>query len=132
MYYVGLLGVKVSEIMSRRVVTAKGDEKLSDIAEKMIQSKVSSVVVVSDGKVAGIVTEKDFVKFFALRVDYDSKISDYMTREVIVVREDASLNEAKNIMVSNNIRHLPVVDRNNNLVGMITVRDIVESVETLV
>lgn len=132
MYYVGLLGVKVSEIMSRRVVTAKGDEKLSDIAEKMIQSKVSSVVVVSDGKVAGIVTEKDFVKFFALRVDYDSKISDYMTREVIVVREDASLNEAKNIMVSNNIRHLPVVDRDNNLVGMITVRDIVESVETLV
>lgn len=127
-----MLGVKVSEIMSRRVVTAKGDEKLSDIAEKMIQSKVSSVVVVSDGKVAGIVTEKDFVKFFALRVDYDSKISDYMTREVIVVREDASLNEAKNIMVSNNIRHLPVVDRNNNLVGMITVRDIVESVETLV
>lgn len=118
--------------MSRRLVTAKGGEKLSDIAEKMIQSKVSSVVVVSDGKVVGIVTEKDFVKFFALRVDYDSKISEYMTRDVIVVREDASLNEAKNIMVSNNIRHLPVVDRDNNLVGMITVRDIVESVETLV
>jgi len=127
-----LLGVKVSEIMSRRLVTAKGEEKLSDIAEKMIQYKVSSVVVVSDGKVVGIVTEKDFVKFFALRVDYDSKISEYMTRDVIVVREDASLNEAKNIMVSNNIRHLPVVDRDNNLVGMITVRDIVESVETLV
>ncbi|MEM4305847.1 MAG: CBS domain-containing protein [Candidatus Caldarchaeum sp.] len=127
-----MLGVKVSEIMSRRLVTAKGEEKLSDIAEKMIQSKVSSVVVVSDGKVVGIVTEKDFVKFFALRVDYDSKISEYMTRDVIVVREDASLNEAKNIMISNNIRHLPVVDRDNNLVGMITVRDIVESVETLV
>ncbi|MEM4301444.1 MAG: CBS domain-containing protein [Candidatus Caldarchaeum sp.] len=127
-----MLGVKVSEIMSRRLVTAKGGEKLSDIAEKMIQYKVSSVVVVSDGKVVGIVTEKDFVKFFALRVDYDSKISEYMTRDVIVVREDASLNEAKNIMVSNNIRHLPVVDRDNNLVGMITVRDIVESVETLV
>lgn len=127
-----MLGVKVSEIMSRRLVTAKGEEKLSDIAEKMIQYKVSSVVVVSDGKVVGIVTEKDFVKFFALRVDYDSKISEYMTRDVIVVREDASLNEAKNIMISNNIRHLPVVDRDNNLVGMITVRDIVESVETLV
>lgn len=118
--------------MSRRVVTANADEKLSDIAEKMIQSKVSSVVIVSDGKVAGIVTEKDFVKFFALRVDYDSKVSDYMTRNVIVVREYASLNEAKNIMISNNIRHLPVVDRGNNLVGMITIRDIVESVETLV
>jgi CBS domain-containing protein len=127
-----LLEVKVSEIMSRRVVTANADEKLSDIAEKMIQSKVSSVVIVSDGKVAGIVTEKDFVKFFALRVDYDSKVSDYMTRNVIVVREYASLNEAKNIMISNNIRHLPVVDRGNNLVGMITIRDIVESVETLV
>lgn len=127
-----MLGVKVSEIMSRRLVTAKGEEKLSDIAEKMIQSKVSSVVVVSHGKVVGIVTEKDFVKFFALRVDYDSKISEYMTRDVIVVREDASLNEAKNIMISNNIRHLPVVDRDNNLVGMITIRDIVESVETLV
>ncbi|MEM0349195.1 MAG: CBS domain-containing protein [Candidatus Caldarchaeum sp.] len=127
-----MLEVKVSEIMSRRVVTANADEKLSDIAEKMIQSKVSSVVIVSDGKVAGIVTEKDFVKFFALRVDYDSKVSDYMTRNVIVVREYASLNEAKNIMISNNIRHLPVVDRGNNLVGMITIRDIVESVETLV
>lgn len=124
--------IKVSEVMSRKLVTAAEEEKLSQIAGKMLESRVSSVVVVSNGKVVGIVTEKDFVKFYAFGVPPESPVKQYMTRNVIVVREDKSINEARNIMVSNNIRHLPVVDVEGRLVGMLTTRDIIESALTLI
>lgn len=118
--------------MSRRLVTATEDEKLSRIAEKMLEARVSSVVVLSEKKVVGIVTEKDFVKFFALGVQPDAPVNHFMTRNVIVVRDDRSVNDARNIMLSNQIRHLPVVNAEGELVGMLTTRDIIESVVTLI
>ncbi|MCS6783975.1 MAG: CBS domain-containing protein, partial [Candidatus Caldarchaeum sp.] len=93
---------------------------------------VSSVVVLSGKKVVGIVTEKDFVKFFALGVEPEAPVKQFMTRNVIVIREDRSINDARNIMLSNQIRHLPVVNADGELVGMITTRDIIESVVTLI
>ncbi len=123
--------IKVSEIMSRRLVTALEDETLLGTAEKMLQSKVSSVVIVSSKGVVGIVTEKDFVKFFALRISPDEPVKKYMTKNVITVKETTSINDAKNIMITQNIRHLPVVDEQGRLVGMVTYRDIVESIEIL-
>ncbi len=127
-----LQAIKVSDIMSRRLVTASEDETLIRTAEKMLQSRVSSVVVVSSSKVVGIVTEKDFVKFFTLRIPPDEPVKNYMTKNVIIVKETTSVNDAKNIMITQNIRHLPVVDEQDRLVGMVTYRDIVESIETLV
>ncbi|MDW8063462.1 MAG: CBS domain-containing protein [Candidatus Caldarchaeum sp.] len=124
--------IKASEVMSRKLVTATEDEKLSRIAEKMLESRVSSVVVLSGKKVVGIVTEKDFVKFFALGVEPEAPVKQFMTRNVIVIREDRSINDARNIMLSNQIRHLPVVNADGELVGMITTRDIIESVVTLI
>lgn len=127
-----LQSIKASEVMSRKVVTATEDEKLSRIAEKMLEARVSSVVVLSGKKVVGIVTEKDFVKFFALGVEPEAPVKQFMTRNVIVIREDRSINDARNIMLSNQIRHLPVVNADGELVGMITTRDIIESVVTLI
>ncbi|MCS6769811.1 MAG: CBS domain-containing protein [Candidatus Caldarchaeum sp.] len=124
--------IKVSDIMSRRLITAGEGETLAAVAEKMLGSKVSSVVVISNGKVVGIVTEKDFVKFFTLRVPPDDVVKNHMTRSVITVSENTSVNEAKNIMAANKIRHLPVVDEKGRFVGMVTTRDIVEAVETLI
>ncbi|MEM1948027.1 MAG: CBS domain-containing protein [Candidatus Caldarchaeum sp.] len=124
--------IKVSEIMSRKLVTAREDEKVAEVAEKMLHARVSSVVIMSDDNVAGIVTEKDFVKFFALRVQHHAPIKLFMTRDVITIREDKSVNDARNIMLSNNIRHLPVVNTEGKLVGMLTTRDIIESVLTLI
>ncbi|MEM0441502.1 MAG: CBS domain-containing protein, partial [Candidatus Caldarchaeum sp.] len=104
----------------------------AEVAEKMLHARVSSVVIMSDDNVAGIVTEKDFVKFFALRVQHHAPIKLFMTRDVITIREDKSVNDARNIMLSNNIRHLPVVNTEGKLVGMLTTRDIIESVLTLI
>jgi len=123
--------IKVSEIMSRKLVTASENETLSVAAERMLQSKTSSVLVLSDGKPVGIVTEKDFVKFFAFKVPYDEPLKNHMSRNLVTVDEDTSVNDARNILVTHRIRHLPVVNKNGEAVGMITVRDILESVQTL-
>lgn len=118
--------------MSRKLVTASEDDTLSQVAEKMLQGRVSSVVIVSGKKVVGIVTEKDFVKFFALRLSGDESVKLHMTRNVITVKMTTSVNDAKNIIVSQKIRHLPVVDQEGELVGIVTARDLVESIETLI
>lgn len=127
-----LQSIKVSEVMSRKLVTAGEEETLSQVAEKMLKARVGSVVIVSDRRVVGIVTEKDFVKFFASRLSPDESVKHHMTRNVITVNETTSINDAKNIMVSQKIRHVPVVNQHGELVGMVTVRDLVECIETLI
>jgi CBS domain-containing protein len=123
--------VKVKEIMSRKLVTAAENESLAAAAQKMLQSKTSSVLVLSNGKPVGIVTEKDFVKFFAFGVPYDEPLKNHMSRNLITVDEDTSINDARNILVTHRIRHLPVVNKRGEAVGMVTVRDILETVQTL-
>jgi CBS domain-containing protein len=97
----------------------------------MLQSKTSSVLVLSNGKPVGIVTEKDFVKFFAFGVPSDEPLKNHMSRNLVTVDEDTSINDARNILVAHRIRHLPVVNKRGEAVGMVTVRDILETVQTL-
>ncbi len=123
--------VKVKEIMSRKLVTAAENESLAAAAQKMLQSKTSSVLVLSNGKPVGIVTEKDFVVFFAFGVPYDEPLKNHMSRNLVTVDEDTSINDARNILVTHRIRHLPVVNKRGEAVGMVTVRDILETVQTL-
>jgi CBS domain-containing protein len=54
-----------------------------------------------------------------------------MSRNLVTVDEDTSINDARNILVTHRIRHLPVVNKRGEAVGMVTVRDILETVQTL-
>jgi CBS domain-containing protein len=118
--------ILVKEIMRHDIlVTAKPDEKVIDAVEKIAKYKVGSVVIIDNGKVLGIITERDIINLVASKKDLNEKLELYMTKNPITIYFDENLEKAIQIMKEKNIRHLPVVNKEGKLIGMISSRDII-------
>jgi CBS domain-containing protein len=121
------LPLRVSDIMVKDVVTAKENDKIRDIAIRMYEKKIGSVVIVDDEeKPIGIVTERDLVYVVARALTPDTPAWMVMTENPVVINENALVTEAMEKMRELNIRHLPVVDASGRLVGMVSFRDIID------
>jgi CBS domain-containing protein len=119
--------LRVADIMVKEVVTAKEHDKIRDVAIRMYEKRVGSVVVVDDeGKPIGIVTERDMVYVVARALAPDTPVWMVMTENPVVINENALVTEAMEKMRMQNIRHLPVVNDEGKLVGMISFRDIMD------
>ena len=101
---------KVKDYMSKGVLTIDKDKTIVEAAELMTQKGVGDILVL-DGEIPrGIVTERDFVRrVVAKRKPLDAKISDIMTKPLITIGPEATLNVAARRMVNNKIRRLPVM-----------------------
>jgi len=120
--------LRVSDIMVKDVVTAKKDEKIKDVALKMYEKKVGSVVVVDEeGKPVGIITERDMVYVCARGLSPDTPAWMIMTENPVTISENALVTEAMEKMRQLDIRHLPVVDSTGKLVGIISFRDVLDT-----
>ena len=143
--------MKVSEIMSRNVITIKKDTSIEEIAHILTENNISGVPVVDDeNHVIGMVTQKDLLyrdiepRFPAvveilggliflkgvrhyqeeLRKIVATKAENLMTRNVITINEDAEIEKAAELMVEKDINRIPVVI-NGNLAGIVSRADIV-------
>ena len=114
----------VGEIMHSDVKTASTSDSFADVAQMMRSKGISSVVVLDGKKLQGIVTERDIVNLVAEGGDPNTTtVEGRMTRlDLITVDPKTELSRAAELMVSNNIRHLPIVD-GENVVGIVSIRD---------
>ena len=94
---------------------------ISDAEELMSRYKISGVPITRDGKLVGILTNRDL----RFETDYSRKIGEVMTSENLITGpEGTTLEEAKAILAEHRIEKLPIVDSNGNLRGLITIKDI--------
>jgi CBS domain-containing protein len=129
----------VKDIMTKNVITAKRDEGVVEAFEKMLKYKISSLPVVDDeNRVIGIVTTTD-IGYNLIRDRYtlETTIGDVMTKDVITIREDDNILEAIKKMDINGkkeeiINQLPVVDKDNKLVGIISDGDIIRTLSRII
>jgi CBS domain-containing protein len=114
----------VGEIMHSDVKTASTEDSFADVAKTMRSNGISSVVVLDGKKLTGIVTERDIVNLVAAGGDpHSTTVAHGMTRrDLVTVSPRTELTEATELMVSRNIRHLPVVD-GDDVVGIVSIRD---------
>lgn len=141
--------VRAHGIMTRRVFSVKKDAPLQEVAELMAETLVSGVPVLEgDGKVAGVISEKDFLlhmgagdktHFMAFIAECLQgkgcatfpgglqKAGDIMTSPAIIVRENATVFEISNIFTQKNINRVPVTDREGKLLGIVSRADIVRA-----
>lgn len=102
-------------------VTIAPDAPIIDALDLMKMYRISGVPVTVDGKLVGILTNRD-LKF---ETKLNRKVKDLMTKDNLVTsKEEISLDEAKKILHRHRIEKLPIVDRNFNLKGLITIKDI--------
>lgn len=110
------------------VVTAKSGATLMQIAQDLAKLKIGAVVIVGDdGKVSGILSERDIIRVLALHgpIVLEKQVAEIMTRNVVTCSPADTLNELMQKMTDGRFRHLPVVD-NGSLVGLISIGDIVK------
>lgn len=116
---------QVCDVMRKDVVTICPDETLVTAAKMMAEKNVSSVVVVDDSAVVGIITETDLVRRVAVRNSnfHKMKVDMIMSSPVEVARPDSSAFEAGIIMETKHIKRLPILS-DKQLVGIVTQNDL--------
>ncbi len=115
------------ELVSKEPVTCSPKDTLKHVAELMAKNDVGSVVVTEGGKVVGIFTERDLVKAISSGAKLDEPVSKYMTEDLIFANPNESVESALTKMLRYGIRHLPIVDEDKRLLGVVSIRDLVEA-----
>ena len=115
--------LKVKDIMCKKVITAKEDMSIQQAVQLLNERHVGSLVVVDDNqKCIGIFTERDALRIMASNYSTQERLGKTMSRHVVTISLNSSFDEAKELMLSHNIRHLPVTDETGKLVGLFSLR----------
>jgi CBS domain-containing protein len=117
--------MKVKDLMSTNISVVDINTPVSEVAKTMKNQNIGSVPVCKNGKVVGILTDRDIVirEIAEGKNTMASKAEDVMTTGVSTVSSSSDIHEAAKLMSDKQIRRLPVVD-NGNLVGMLAIGDI--------
>jgi CBS domain-containing protein len=121
--------MSVLELCDRDIAAIPMDATVADAIHKMLDYHVGAVAIVdSDYRVAGIFTERDVLRKMSLtRLDpQTTSIRDLMTTPVEMATRETTAGEALSIMLERHFRHLPVADDNGKLLGILSIRNLLE------
>ncbi len=116
--------MKINEVMTPDPRTVKPSDTLQTAAAIMRDEDTGVVPVVEDGRLVGVVTDRDIVVRAVADGDFAAKISDIVSDDVITATPDMPTSEATELMSEHQVRRLPVVDADDKLVGIVSLGDL--------
>ena len=116
-------------IAARKPISLPQNASVAEAAQLMRQTNIGALIVTHQGRLKGVFTERDALqRVLAAGMDpVTTPLFQVMTAGVITINADAALSRVLCIMYENNIRHLPVVDRDGLPIGMISIRDTLDA-----
>ncbi|MFC7139313.1 CBS domain-containing protein [Halosimplex aquaticum] len=123
----------VARLMSSGIQTVGPDTLVEDAAEQMLTQEIGSLVVVDDdNRLLGILTTTDFVDIVAKsKPKAQTTVERYMTTDVITTSAQASIVDVADTMIEHGIHHVPVVDDDEGVIGMISTTDLTGYISTV-
>lgn len=149
--------MKVKDLMTKNVISVKPDESLGDVAVKFMGNKISGAPVLDSEELVGVISKADILKQLSTagsmhelltavsglweknkkndNMDYLKKISkrvvsDVMSRHVVTVDPESSIERAARLMTNRNINRLPVVE-NKKLLGIVARGDLIKALANI-
>ena len=113
----------VREHMSRNLLSVEPDEKVAEVAQRMVERNIGAVLVLDGGRLLGIMTERDIIRAVARGLHGDAVVAEYMTKHPETIEPDDTTRHAAVLMIHGGFRHLPVVER-DEVVGILSIRDL--------
>ena len=103
------------------------DASVFEAVQRMVEENIGSLLVTDGGEIAGIVTERDYLRRVALegRTDRDTPVREIMSTPLIVVTPETTVDECMALMTERRVRHLPVVDE-HRIAGLVSIGDLVK------
>ena len=116
----------ILKLKSNNILSVTPETTVYKALETLVEKNVSALLVLENEKLVGIFTEKDYARKVILKgkASKQTLIGDIMTKDLVTVSSDTTVDECMQLMTSKFIRHLPVVD--NNLIGIISIGDLVK------
>lgn len=120
----------VGDIASKDVISFKLDCSVKEAARKLAENEIDGAPVIKDGKVVGVFTVTDLVQ--ALADDNENKtVGELMSPNVVIVNEDLKIANAIEVMLKKSISRLIIADNDQNLLGIVTRTDLINSITNL-
>lgn len=124
--------MKVSDILSakgKNIYSVTGETTVYDALKVMADTNVGALPVIDDGKLSGIVSERDYARKVALqgKSSQDTLIKDIMTAHVLTVEPTDKIDRCMELMSDKHIRHLPVL-KDGVVTGIISIGDVVNAI----
>ena len=120
------LAIKLSE---RELITVDENDQLLEAIKKLAKYNIGAIPVInSNKKLTGIISERDIVKELAKNENMDYSIlfvHQLMTKKVICCESDVLSDKLMELMTKNKVRHIPIVDKNNHPIGIVSIGDVV-------
>ena len=113
--------------MSRNLLAVEPGLGLGEVAQRMVSRDVGAVLVIEDGRLVGILTERDVLRAVAGGISGDTVVRDWMTRDPDTMEPDEPIRQAAVLMIHGGFRHLPIVE-GDDVVGMLSIRDLMRVV----
>jgi CBS domain-containing protein len=116
----------VGDVMARNLLTVEQETTLVEAAAEMTGRRVGAVLVVSAGRLTGILTERDVLRAVASG-NVTGQVAEWMTRNPETIDADESTQQAGVVMIHGGFRHLPVLDEGVPI-GIVSIRDLMRVV----
>ena len=121
---------EVSEILGDKghdVLRIDADASVLEAVKRMVEANIGSLLVTKGGEIAGIVTERDYLRRVALERPTDEAVTveKIMSSPLVVVTPETAIDECMALMTDRRIRHVPVVD-GGEVVGIVSIGDLVK------
>ena len=116
----------VSEHMTASLLTVSADATLGEAAAAMAARGVGAVVVLEADRVAAILTERDVMKAVAAGKDGSAPVNEWMTSHPDTIEPSDTTDHAASLMIHGGFRHLPVVEADGKVVGIVSIRDLMK------
>lgn len=119
----------ILEIKGKDIWTVSPDDTVYDALRLMARVDVGALLVMDEGKLVGIISERDYARKVILlgKTSKETLVKEIMTRKVISIHPMQTCEECMDIMTKNHIRHLPVV-LNGKMIGVVSIGDVVKNI----
>lgn len=121
-----LQNYKVQQLVLNDAPTVEDGTPLKAVLFTMRNLRAGSILTVKGKKLTGIFTEHDFMKVVTKNESWDSPIEEFVSNKPWVVQTDSALKDAIQLMKEKNIRHVPVLDKDGDLKGVLSIRNIIK------
>ena len=125
--------MNIKDIAQKKVYTVNINTNIKQVAEKMFTHHIGSVIVTEntnqkEALPVGIVTDRDITKVFSKNYYFNTHtfVKHIMSSSLIMCREDESIFDVIKLMKTNGIRRVPIINKTDNLVGIVCLEDIIE------
>jgi CBS domain-containing protein len=121
----------VADILDEKghdVLRIEASATVFEAIERMVESNVGSLLVTDGGRLRGIVTERDYLRRVALegRTERETPVGEIMSAPLVYVTPETTVEECMAVMTERRIRHLPVLDESREVIGVVSIGDVVK------